>query len=57
MFSGGYKIKDENAVHYLTFAVVEWVDVFTRKDYNEIVIESLKYCMEKKGLQLFAWSR
>ena len=48
MFSGGYKIKDENAVHYLTFAVIEWVDVFTREDYNEIVIESLKYCIDKK---------
>ena len=55
MFSGGYKIKDENAIHYLTFAVVEWVDVFARRDYSEIVIESLKYCIDKKGLQLYAW--
>ena len=25
----------------------------TKKDYSEIVIDSLKYCIDKKGLQLF----
>ncbi len=55
MFSGGYKIRDENAVHYLTFAVVEWIDVFTRKDYCNIVVDSLNYCVENKGLQIQSW--
>ena len=26
-----------------------------RKDYSEIFIESLQYCNDKKGLQLFEW--
>ncbi len=55
MFSGGYKIRDENSIHYLTFAVIEWVDVFTRKDYCDIVAESLNYCVDNKGMQLHAW--
>ena len=28
MSAGGYKIRDQSAVHYLSFAVVEWIDVF-----------------------------
>ena len=52
---GGHKITNQNELHYLTFTVVGWVDVFTRKKYKDIIIESLKYCMENKGLLLFSY--
>ena len=29
-----YIIRDQNAKHYLTFTVIDWVDVFTRKEYK-----------------------
>lgn len=51
----GYKIRDQSAIHFITFAVIEWVDVFTRKQYADIVVESLKYCQDKKGLIVYAW--
>ena len=41
--------------HFITFAVVEWVDVFTRKDYRDIVLESIRHCQHEKGLLLHAW--
>jgi len=28
MSEGGYKIRNQQAVHFITFAVVEWIDVF-----------------------------
>ena len=49
MFSGGYKIRDENGVHYLTFAVVEWIDVFTRKDYSDIFVIVLNIALRIRG--------
>ena len=55
MSTDGYKIRDQSAVHFLTFATVQWVDVFTRSEYAEIIIESLKFCKEKKGLAIHAW--
>ena len=55
MSIGGYKIRDQQAIHFITFAVVEWVDVFTRKAYRDILIDSLRHCQEQKGLQLHAW--
>ena len=39
----------------MTFAVVGWVDVFTRKDYCDIIISSLRHCQMNKGLRIHAW--
>ncbi|HET7818373.1 MAG TPA: transposase [Bacteroidia bacterium] len=51
----GYQIKDQTAAYYLTFQVVYWIDLFTRKSYRDIVIESLKYCQKEKELEIYAW--
>ncbi|WP_040495913.1 REP-associated tyrosine transposase [Fulvivirga imtechensis] len=50
-----YKIRDQSKLHSITFSVVEWVDVFTRNLYKDILVENLKYCQENKGLILYAW--
>jgi len=50
-----YKIRDQTKLHFITFAVVEWVDMFTRTIYKDVLIDSLKYCQENKGLLLYAW--
>jgi putative transposase len=50
-----YTIKDKNAAHYLTMTIVGWVDIFTRKIYRDIVIDSLKYCQKEKGLELYGY--
>jgi putative transposase len=41
--------------HFLTFTNVEWVDILARKHCKEIIIESLKYCIQHKGLIVFAY--
>ena len=51
----GYKIRDQQGIHFITFATVQWVDVFTRQCYVETVLQSLRYCIEHKGLVLNAW--
>jgi len=55
MGDGEYKIRNKAGVHFVTFAVVEWVDVFTRKEYKDIVVDSLRYCQQQKGLLLHCW--
>jgi REP element-mobilizing transposase RayT len=55
MSDGGYKIRNKEGIHFITFAVVEWVDVFTRKEYRDIVLDSVRYCQKEKGLILYAW--
>lgn len=51
----GYQIKEQNALHYITLQVVYWIDLFTRKTYRDIVIESLRYCQKEKGLEIYAY--
>ena len=50
-----YKIKDQYESYFLTFTVVGWVDIFTRQECKDIVIDSLKYCQSHKGLILNAF--
>jgi REP element-mobilizing transposase RayT len=50
-----YAIHDQAKPYYMTWTIVDWIDIFTRQRYRDIVIESLKYCMEHKGLILYAY--
>lgn len=50
-----YKIYDQSKAYFLTMTVVEWVDIFSRKSYRDIIIDSLKYCQKNKGLVIFAY--
>jgi hypothetical protein len=50
-----YKILNPDNPCFITFSTVYWIDVFSRKEYKDIVLESMQFCKEKKGLQLFAY--
>ena len=53
--SDGYQIYDQSAPYYMTFQIVEWVDVFTRTQYKDIIIDCFDFCRRNKGLQLYAY--
>ena len=55
MPSSQYYIKDGQAIHFVTMTVVDWVDVFTRKEYRQVIVDSLKYCQQHKGLVVHSW--
>ena len=55
MQAEGYKIRDQYGIYFITFATAQWVDVFSRNCYVEIVLDSLRYCIEEKGLNVHAW--
>ncbi len=39
----------------MSFAVIEWLDVFTRNEYKDILLESLSFCQTNKGMEIAAW--
>jgi len=47
------RILDE--LYFITLTVVDWVDIFTRPRYKHILLESLTYCQQQKGLKIYAW--
>ena len=50
-----YKIRDSQQLYFVSFATVSWIDVFTRRLYNDIFVDSLRYCQQHKGLEIYAW--
>jgi REP element-mobilizing transposase RayT len=50
-----YIIREQDAPYYVTFTVVDWVDVFTRPVYKQIITDNLNYCIDNKGLEVWAW--
>jgi REP element-mobilizing transposase RayT len=53
--SRNYKFHNPEGIYFVSFAVVEWLDVFTRNAYKDIIIESLHFCQREKGMEIFAW--
>lgn len=53
--STGYQIYNQKATYFVTFTIVDWVDLLSRKVYRDIVIESLRYCVLHKGLNVFSY--
>lgn len=51
----GYKIRDQKLPHFITATVVDWVDVFTRKNYRDIIVECLDYCIKNKSMILYGY--
>ena len=54
-YSDGYKIRNQQATHFLTFTIEGWIDIFSRKDYRNIVLECFKFCQENKQLKIHAY--
>ncbi len=50
-----YKFHDNDKLYFISFATVNWIDVFVREEYNRVIIDSWKYCQEKKGLEIYGW--
>lgn len=41
--------------YFITLTVIDWVDIFTRLSYKQIIVDSLTYCQANKGLIIYAW--
>jgi putative transposase len=50
-----YKFREANGAYFISFATVYWIDVFTRVDYFDLMIESFDYCRKQKGLELYGY--
>lgn len=48
-------IRFTKELYFVTTTVIDWMDVFTRPVYKHIVVDSLQYCQQHKGLDIYAW--
>jgi hypothetical protein len=55
MSERAYSINNPDGIYFVTFSVVNWIDIFVRQRYKDIIVDSLKYCQENKGLEIFGF--
>ena len=48
-------IHDQGGLYFTTSTVVGWIDIFSRKKYRDIILNSLQYNIEHKALLVFAY--
>jgi REP element-mobilizing transposase RayT len=52
---GRYRVLDEGGIYFTTSTIVSWMKVFTEPKYFNIIIESLKFCQQRKGLIIYGY--
>jgi len=50
-----YKATELETLYFITCTVVEWIDLFTRLNHKQIIVEALEYCQKNKDLDIYGW--
>jgi len=50
-----YKFHNKEGLYFVSFATVYWIDVFTRDEYFQIMVENLNFCRKEKGMEIYCW--
>ena len=50
-----YKFHDQDELYFLSYSVVYWIDLFTRNEYKNIILNSWEYCKKHKGMDLYGY--
>jgi REP element-mobilizing transposase RayT len=50
-----YKFGDSSKLYFISFAVVYWIDLFIRKEYKDVMLESWRFCQTEKELEIYGW--
>lgn len=50
-----YRILEGEGVYFLTMAMVEWVPALIGDDVCTMILDSLQFCREHKGLRIYGY--
>lgn len=50
-----YKFHNKSELYFVSFATINWIDVFTRQVYFDVVADSITYCRKEKGMESFTY--
>ena len=42
-------------IFFITLSVVGWIDIFTRREYADELVDNLNYCSEHKGMKIYSY--
>lgn len=50
-----YKVVDDTIPTFITLTIIDWVDLFVKPQYTQILDDALNFCHVKKGLRIHAY--
>jgi putative transposase len=50
-----YKFGEKTGAYFVSFATINWIDVFTRDTYFWNIIESLDFFRKNKGMEIYGY--
>lgn len=50
-----YKATIKGKAYFITITAVNWVDIFTRLEQRNVIVNALNYCVKQKGLEIYAF--
>ncbi len=50
-----YTIRDPDTPYFITCTAVNWLPLFTRKPYFDILLDALQFCRQHKDLKIHAY--
>ncbi len=50
-----YKMFDREGMYFISFATINWINVFVRQQYFELICDSLNYCVKHKGMVIYCY--
>jgi putative transposase len=50
-----YKFYNKLGLYFVSFAVVNWIAIFTRQLYFNILSESIDCCRAERGMELYCY--
>lgn len=51
-----YKFHNKAGLYFVSFATVNWIYVFTRQVYFDVLSGSVTYCRKEKEMELYCYS-
>ncbi len=46
---------NKEGMYFVSFATINWIDIFVRQQYFELICESLNYCIKEKGMVIYCY--
>ena len=48
-------VTEPGETYFTTLTVVNWIDLFTRREYKDFLIDNLEWCRSNKQMEIFSY--
>jgi putative transposase len=55
LMSTKYKFNKQDKLYFISFSIINWIDLFIRIEYKKIMLDSWEHCQKNKGLEIYGW--